>query len=96
VRLLREVQAVARLDLHEIEHFTPAHFDGRDPLGPMSIAELVRRLQAGNMSVIDVRPEIEYAAGHVSTGWTLAEATGAEYVLHESAESSFAFHAVRD
>lgn len=35
-------------------------------------------------------------ADHVSTGRTLAEAAGAEYVLHESADAQYPFHAVRD
>jgi hydroxyacylglutathione hydrolase len=35
-------------------------------------------------------------ADHVSTGRALAEAAGAEYVLHESAQTAFPFHAVRD
>jgi hydroxyacylglutathione hydrolase len=35
-------------------------------------------------------------ADHVSTGRALAEAAGAEYVLHESAPAAFPFRAVRD
>ena len=35
-------------------------------------------------------------ADHLSTGRALAEAAHAEYVLHESARTTFAFHAVRD
>jgi hydroxyacylglutathione hydrolase len=35
-------------------------------------------------------------ADHVSTGRELAAATGAEYVLHESADARYSFHAVRD
>lgn len=35
-------------------------------------------------------------ADHVSTGRALAQAAGAEYVLHESAAAAFPFRAVRD
>jgi glyoxylase-like metal-dependent hydrolase (beta-lactamase superfamily II) len=35
-------------------------------------------------------------ADHVSTGRALAEASGAEYVLHESAGAGYAYRAVRD
>jgi glyoxylase-like metal-dependent hydrolase (beta-lactamase superfamily II) len=35
-------------------------------------------------------------ADHRSAGRALASAAGAEYVLHSSAEASFAFHAVKD
>ncbi len=35
-------------------------------------------------------------ADHLSAGRALAEAAGATYVLHESAETGFAFHAARD
>ena len=35
-------------------------------------------------------------ADHLSTGRALAEAAGAQYVLHESAGAQYPFHAVRD
>lgn len=66
VSLLRGVQAVARRRLHEVDHLARTYLDGRDPLEPVDAAELRRRLRAGEVTVIDVRPALEYEAGHIA------------------------------
>jgi rhodanese-related sulfurtransferase/DNA-binding transcriptional ArsR family regulator len=66
VALLREVQALARRRLHEVDHLARTYLDGRDPLEPVDTAELRRRLRAGEVTVIDVRPALEYQAGHIA------------------------------
>lgn len=66
VSLLRGVQAVARQRLHEVDHLARTYLDGRDPLEPVGAAELRRRLRAGEVTVIDVRPALEYEAGHIA------------------------------
>ncbi|ODT04495.1 MAG: hypothetical protein ABS52_04355 [Gemmatimonadetes bacterium SCN 70-22] len=66
VVLVREIQSLARRRLHEVEHLAHTYFDGRDPLEPVSAAELRRRLAAGEVTVIDVRPALEYEAGHIA------------------------------
>jgi rhodanese-related sulfurtransferase len=71
VTLLRSVQAVARLRLYEVEHLARTHFDARDPLEPIDAAELRRRLKAGEVTVIDVRPALEYEAGHIAGALSL-------------------------
>lgn len=65
VALLRDVQAVARRRLHEVEHLARTYIDGRDPMEPVDAAELRRRLRTGEVTVIDVRPALEYEAGHI-------------------------------
>jgi rhodanese-related sulfurtransferase len=65
VRLLREVQALARRRVHEVEDLARRYLDGRDELEPVDREELRRRLQDGDVTVIDVRPELEYRAGHI-------------------------------
>jgi ArsR family transcriptional regulator len=42
-----------------------SYFDARDDLEPVSRKELMRRLRAGTVTVLDVRPEDEFALGHV-------------------------------
>jgi ArsR family transcriptional regulator len=64
--LLRSVQTVARRRLHEIEHLARTYLEGRDPLEPVGAVELERRLKAGDVTVIDVRPALEYEAGHIA------------------------------
>lgn len=71
VRLLREVQALARRRVHEVEFLAQQHLDGRDELEPMSARELQRRLRTGDVSLIDVRPELEYDAGHIQGALSL-------------------------
>ena len=66
VALLRAVQALARRRLHEVDHLARTYLDGRDPLEPVDAAELRRRLRAGDVTVIDVRPAMEYEAGHIA------------------------------
>lgn len=65
VALLRNVQALARRRLHEVDHLARTYLDGRDPLEPVDAVELRRRLKAGEVTVIDVRPTLEYEAGHI-------------------------------
>lgn len=65
VALLRAVQAVARERLHEVEHLARTYLEGRDPIEPVDAKELRRRLRAGEVTVIDVRPAVEYEAGHI-------------------------------
>lgn len=66
VDLLRDVQAVARRRLHEVDHLARTYLEERDPLEPVDAAELRRRLKAGEVTVIDVRPALEYEAGHIA------------------------------
>lgn len=65
VALLRSVQAVSRTGFHEIEHLAQTYLDGRDELEPLTAAQLRARLRAGEVTLIDVRPELEYRAGHI-------------------------------
>ena len=65
VTLLRTVQSVARSGFHEVEHLAQNYLDGRDELEPLTAAQLRDRLRAGEVTLIDVRPELEYRAGHI-------------------------------
>lgn len=65
VALLRDVQVLARRRLHEVDHLARTHFDERDELEPLDARELRRRISAGEVTVIDVRPALEYEAGHI-------------------------------
>lgn len=41
------------------------YFDGRDALEPITRKELLARMKQGNVQVLDVRPEDEFALGHL-------------------------------
>ena len=65
LRFLRSLQALGRSRLAEVERVASRYLDGRDELEPVSLEELRRRLREGNVTVIDVRPQDEYRAGHI-------------------------------
>ena len=66
VALMRSVQAVSRSGSHEVEHLAQTYLDGRDELEPLTASELRQRLRSGEVTLIDVRPELEYRAGHIA------------------------------
>ena len=64
-RLLREVQALGQERLAEVEEAARDYLGARDEMEPVSLNELRRRLRQGDVTLIDVRPEAEYRAGHI-------------------------------
>ena len=64
-RFVRELESVSRARLAEVEQVATMYVDDRDELEPVSISELRRRLREGDVTVIDVRPEEEFLAGHI-------------------------------
>ena len=49
----------------EVDQAVEAVLAGSDPLEPIDQHELLRRLDGGDVVLIDVRPEPEYRAGHL-------------------------------
>lgn len=70
-RFLRGLQALGRERLAEVEQIAGLYFGGRDELEPVSLGELRRRLRKGDVTVIDVRPEEEYRAGHIPGAFSI-------------------------
>jgi rhodanese-related sulfurtransferase len=56
---------VAERNVADVHNLIRSYFQERDTLEPMSRKELNQRLKDGLITVLDVRPEDEYAAGHV-------------------------------
>lgn len=63
--LLASVRRIAERNLAEVERVVRGYFDSRDSLEPVSRLELMERVKAGLVTVLDVRPEDEFALGHV-------------------------------
>jgi rhodanese-related sulfurtransferase/predicted transcriptional regulator len=59
------LRKVAESNLAEVRDLIRGYFDARDALEPVSRKELRRRLKDGLVTVLDVRPEDEFAAGHL-------------------------------
>jgi rhodanese-related sulfurtransferase/DNA-binding transcriptional ArsR family regulator len=65
MRVVRDIQALARARLAEVEQITRLYFDDPLDMEPVDADELLSRLEAGEVTVLDVRPRDEYLAGHV-------------------------------
>src|SRR5262245_62667818 len=63
--LLDAIAAVARHNVAEVQAVVANYFDARDDMEPISRRELKKRIAAGSVTVLDVRPEEEFALGHV-------------------------------
>ena len=63
--LLASLHRVAERNLAEVDRVLRRYFYDRDSLEPISRKELQRRLRQGTVTVLDVRPEDEFALGHL-------------------------------
>lgn len=64
-RLLIALQEVGRIRLAEVQQVERDYFRARDGMEAIPRRELQRRIERGDVIVIDVRPRDEYRAGHV-------------------------------
>lgn len=64
-RLWQAVRDLGEVRLAEIKALAHDFLRDRDILEPIGAAELLERLRQGQASVLDVRPEEEYRAGHI-------------------------------
>ena len=63
--LLAALRRIAERNVAEVERVIRSFFHNRDSLEPVSRAELLKRSHAGEVIILDVRPEDEFALGHV-------------------------------
>src|SRR5262249_58281419 len=56
---------IAERKVAEVERLVRSYFNDRDALEPVSRAELLKLSRAGAVTVLDVRPEDEFALGHL-------------------------------
>ncbi len=82
VALLDALRAVAERHLAEVDKLVNTYLTVKDSLEPVPAQELLERARQGLVTVIDVRPPEEYAAGHLpgAVNIPLAEL---EHRLHE-------------
>ncbi len=65
VELMRVMRSVAENHLAEVGYLVNTFLTVKDELEPLRREELMQRVEQGLVTVIDVRPEEEYAAGHL-------------------------------
>jgi ArsR family transcriptional regulator len=59
------LRRVAERNLDEVARILHGLSGGQDVPEPMSRSELAERLADGSVTILDVRPEDEYASGHI-------------------------------
>lgn len=65
LEVLAGLRRVAERNVAEVDRVVRSYFQARDDLEAVSRKELRRRLREGGVTVLDVRPEDEFALGHV-------------------------------
>jgi rhodanese-related sulfurtransferase/biotin operon repressor len=65
IALVSALRAVAEQRVAEVERLVRLWLAHRDEMEPIPAAELLERAKKGLVTVLDVRPPEEYAAGHI-------------------------------
>lgn len=65
VDLLGALRSTAERHSAEIARVVSGYFQERDDMEPISREELLRRAKNDGVTVLDVRPQVEYEAGHL-------------------------------
>jgi rhodanese-related sulfurtransferase len=60
-----QLRSLAESRLAEVQQVTRQYMEERGALEPVGNVELVRRVRAGEVTLIDVRPPEEYVAAHI-------------------------------
>jgi len=63
--VLAALRRIAERNIAEVEQVIRSYFDDRDSLEPVSRDGLLQQLQAGTVTILDVRPADEFALGHL-------------------------------
>jgi DNA-binding transcriptional ArsR family regulator len=66
IALFGALRGVAERHLSEVEQLVQSYLTTKDSLEPVAHAELLERVRDGLVTVLDVRPQEEYQAGHVA------------------------------
>lgn len=63
--LIAGLRSYAEVNRAEVQCFVSDYYDRMDDLEPVSREDLLARLQDGTVTLLDVRPEDEFAQGHL-------------------------------
>src|SRR5262245_30079182 len=64
--LCRTLRVVAEMRNAELERIVRDHFGDRQASEPVSINELLKRARKADVVILDTRPALEFAAGHIA------------------------------
>lgn len=63
--LLASLSRIGERHVAEVDKIVRGYFQSRDGMEPVTRTELLARMKKGDVQVLDVRPEDEFALGHV-------------------------------
>jgi len=63
--VLTGLRRIAEHNVADVERIVRTYFESRDSFEPVSREELIKRSRAGEVTILDVRPEDEFALGHL-------------------------------
>jgi rhodanese-related sulfurtransferase/predicted transcriptional regulator len=64
-RLVQMIREVAEQQLAEVNRIVDTYLGNRSELEPLTLNELFARLDDPELIILDVRPQVEYAQGHI-------------------------------
>lgn len=64
--LLQALRVVAERRIAEIDRLVKTYLTDRDSLQPVGFDELLERVKAGTVVLLDVRPQQEFLSGHIA------------------------------
>lgn len=64
-RLWQALRDLGELQLAEVDRLVQSFLQDRSPLQSITITELLQGMEAGNVVILDVRPEVEYQSAHI-------------------------------
>jgi rhodanese-related sulfurtransferase len=65
-RLVQMIREVAEHQLAEVNRIVETYLGNRAELEPLTLNELATRLDDPELIILDVRPQVEYAQGHIA------------------------------
>jgi rhodanese-related sulfurtransferase/DNA-binding transcriptional ArsR family regulator len=65
LELLSALRRLAESKNAEVDRLIRTYFNDRDSMEPVSRAELLEKMRAGGLTILDVRPADEFALGHL-------------------------------
>lgn len=65
IELVDSLKSVAERHLAEVDKLVTTYLTTKDDMEPIPRNELIQRAKEGSVTVLDVRPPAEYAAGHL-------------------------------
>ena len=80
VDLICALRGIAQSQLAEVDLLIKGHLTHKDQLEPVSHHELMRRVEHNEITLIDVRPKDEFAAGHLPSAINIPSEEIDEYL----------------